>query len=332
MIADVLTSIKAYLYDRTSSPLLGAFATSLALWNFKILMLFFSKTPYAVKVWEIDFFYSQSFFPSIDNLSWLTNYWMCLYLMPAVTSIFYIYVFPLFSHRVFEYSYNKQIVLNNKKKELQRSELVSAEEKEELLNRIEQQNIENRASVIKFREEISGLENQLNVVIQEREKLKTHNDELRVRVHELESREKKTSSDDGDITRQYGSSNDSDFEEGSKTQQPLNRQDVQRPAYINLYESLDWQLKRITEKILSSLLDRGYTFDELCIELNYLDEQDFISDSTALRKLMGKLKLYDIIDVNFDSMGEEYYVLKNDGKALYKNIIENEGSNPLFAF
>ncbi|MFZ3433757.1 hypothetical protein [Vibrio harveyi] len=188
MIADVLTSIKAYLYDRTSSPLLGAFATSLALWNFKILMLFFSKTPYAVKVWEIDFFYSQPFFSSIEHLSWVTNYWMCLYLMPMVTSLFYIYVFPWFSHRVFEFSYNKQITLNNKKKEMQGSELISAEEKEELLSKIEKLNIENRANVLKLREEITQLESQLDSVIKEREELKAESSELRVQYEQVKHR------------------------------------------------------------------------------------------------------------------------------------------------
>ncbi|MGR5138547.1 hypothetical protein [Vibrio jasicida] len=201
MIADVLTSIKAYLYDRTSSPLLGAFATSLALWNFKILMLFFSKTPYAVKVWEIDFFYSQPFFSSIDSLSWLTNYWMCLYLMPAVTSLFYIYVFPWFSHRVFEFSYNKQIALNNKKKEMQGSELISAEEKEELLSKIEKLNVENRANVLKLREEITQLESQRDSVIKEREDVKSQNDELRVENDELKHRHDILSAELEDIKR-----------------------------------------------------------------------------------------------------------------------------------
>lgn len=190
MIADVLTSIKAYLYDRTSSPLLGAFATSLALWNFKILMLFFSKTPYAVKVWEIDFFYSQPFFPSIDGLSWVTNYWMCLYLMPLATSLFYIYVFPWFSHRVFEFSYNKQIALNNKKKEMQGSELISMEEKEELLASIERLNVESRANALKLREEVSKLENQLDSVISEREELKAENNKLRVEVDKAKIKSK----------------------------------------------------------------------------------------------------------------------------------------------
>ncbi|EMI7297886.1 TPA: hypothetical protein ACMDVJ_003872 [Vibrio parahaemolyticus] len=200
MIADVLTSIKAYLYDRTSSPLLGAFATSLALWNFKILMLFFSKTPYAVKVWEIDFFYSQPFF-SIDSLSWLTNYWMCLYLMPAVTSLFYIYVFPWFSHRVFEFSYNKQIALNNKKKEMQGSELISAEEKEELLSQIEKLNVENRANVLKLREDITQLASQRDSVIKEREDLKSENDKLRIEVDGLREMYNSLDTTSGDAKR-----------------------------------------------------------------------------------------------------------------------------------
>lgn len=170
MFSEVLNSIKAYLYDKAASPLLGSLAISLALWNFKILMLFFSGTSYAVKVWEMDYFYSQPFF-LVDGLSWLTNYWMCVYILPVLTALFYIYVFPRFSHKVFEYSYNKQIDLNNKKKQLQESELITEEEKRELLSRIESLNIEHRAAVIKLRQEISELESQLDTVINEREEL-----------------------------------------------------------------------------------------------------------------------------------------------------------------
>ncbi|TOH44967.1 hypothetical protein CGI79_24930, partial [Vibrio parahaemolyticus] len=73
-------------------------------------MLVFSSASYAVKVWEIDYFYSQTFFiaDALGGESWVwSNYVFCVYVMPLVTAIFYIYVFPFFSHKVFEHSYDK---------------------------------------------------------------------------------------------------------------------------------------------------------------------------------------------------------------------------------
>ncbi|EGR1756968.1 hypothetical protein ACWO0M_004370 [Vibrio parahaemolyticus] len=353
MIADVLTSIKAYLYDRTSSPLLGAFATSLALWNFKILMLFFSKTPYAVKVWEIDFFYSQPFFSSIDNLSWLTNYWMCLYLMPAVTSLFYIYVFPWFSHRVFEFSYNKQIALNNKKKEMQGSELISAEEKEELLSSIEKLNIENRANVLKFREEISQLEGQVDSVIKQREALKVKNDELLVELEEVKRREAKTHEEALDQVlngprkskpeasklphtmdlKQQDMFENVDLNEAKhhvglesffaedyvKHDEKDERQEQATPSYMRFYSSLSSDKKMITEQILSALLDSEASLDGIHFEVQY--EPVLGDDKSSLRKYLSQMKLYGIVEINDYGSGA-VYSLTHDGEELYKCILE----------
>ncbi|HCG9714071.1 TPA: hypothetical protein NKA25_003994 [Vibrio parahaemolyticus] len=360
MIADVLTSIKAYLYDRTSSPLLGAFATSLALWNFKILMLFFSKTPYAVKVWEIDFFYSQPFFSSIDNLSWLTNYWMCLYLMPAVTSLFYIYVFPWFSHRVFEFSYNKQIALNNKKKEMQGSELISAEEKEELLSKIEKLNIENRANVLKLREDITQLESQRDTVIKEREDFKAKSDDLRVELDKLN--DKYTSllaeSDDTkrpnpqstpateldhilssvsvqdknlkDLAREQIAaegvdvgSNDSsvDSKNFKRNENDALKQEDNRPSYLRFYQSLTADKKYITEEILGVLLDTEASLDNIHFDVKY--ESILGDDKSNLKRHLSQMKLYGIVNINDYGVGTVYGLTAN-GEELYKYILENQ--------
>ena len=44
---DFSDSFKAYLYDRTTSPLFGAFAASWIAWNYEIILTIFSG-------WEVD--------------------------------------------------------------------------------------------------------------------------------------------------------------------------------------------------------------------------------------------------------------------------------------
>lgn len=174
MVDEFWTSIKAYLYDRASSPLLGALVVGLLMWNLKIVMLFFSSTSYAVKIWEIDHFYAQPFFmfKAFGLEEWaLSNYICCVYVMPMVTALFYIYVFPYFSHKVFEHSYNKQIDLNNTRKELQGSEILTQDEKAEIFTQIEQLKLKHRKEMIELRDENKELESQLNTVISDKAKL-----------------------------------------------------------------------------------------------------------------------------------------------------------------
>lgn len=241
--------------------------------------------------------------------------------MPAVTSLFYIYIFPWFSHRVFEFSYNKQIALNNKKKEMQGSELISAEEKEELLSSIEKLNIENRANVLKSREEITQLESRLDSVIQEREELKSNNNELLVKLYEME---RKQGSEAGDDVLQAKSVSSLNVDTSNWNQKGVKKHNVNVPSYLSYYETLDWSHKDITEKVLGALLDKNYSFDELCIELTHSSDIDFVSESSALRRHLGKMKLYDIIESSIDKVGDEFYVLTSEGKELYKYILEIE--------
>lgn len=50
MLTDVVNSVKAALYDRTSSPLFGAFAISWVGWNYRLLLVALSEGNYAEKL------------------------------------------------------------------------------------------------------------------------------------------------------------------------------------------------------------------------------------------------------------------------------------------
>lgn len=196
MISDIYTSIKAYLYDRTASPLLGSLAISLALWNFKILMLFFSNTSYAVKIWEMDYFYSQPFF-SVDWLSWPTNYWICIYVLPVLTTIFYIFLFPYFSHKVFAFSYKKQIALSNARKTIEDSRIMTEEQRDEILSYAEKQSIDHRAMVMSLKNEIAKLESELDRVVEERSSMKIRENDLLSQLNKKEEQFKKSEENTG---------------------------------------------------------------------------------------------------------------------------------------
>ncbi|MFA0441288.1 hypothetical protein BCU70_14860 [Vibrio sp. 10N.286.49.C2] len=225
MVGELWTSIKAYLYDRTSSPLLGAIIAGLFVWNFKIVMLFFSSASYAVKVWEIDHFYSQTFFiaEAFGGESWgWSNYIFCVYVMPLLTAIFYIYVFPFFSHKVFEHSYDKQIKLNNKRKTMQDTAILTQEEKEEILNEIEQAKLKSRKDVLDARNEIADLESQRDTLITEKGQLESTlgdaSDEKAALVTEAQNLTKQLDS----YRTRYEKDDDAQAERKAKTKEAIN--------------------------------------------------------------------------------------------------------------
>lgn len=90
---DLLNSLKAYLYDRASSPLFGAFVTSWCLWNWQVLLLLFSNMEVERKIFVIE----TQIYADKDIL---INY--CFY-YPFFSSIGVLLLYPLPSIIVYAY-------------------------------------------------------------------------------------------------------------------------------------------------------------------------------------------------------------------------------------
>ncbi len=304
MVSDIYTSIKAYLYDRTASPLLGSLAVSLTLWNFKILMLFFSNTNYAEKVWEIDYFYSQPYFLA-DGFSWLTNYWVCLYVLPVLTTVFYIYVFPWFSHKVFEYSYNKQIDLNNKKKTLQKSELIDADDKEKIMLMNEQLRLENRELIVKHRMEVEELQGQIDKTlkdkISERDDADDSQQELFNTIRNLEKKVEELENDDNVLVLNPGEISESIIED--KEAEPNKDEDHNHD--VSFYFEADGYTQNRYKRILEGL---------------YLEDRhksDFGLKSDVFDSAMVQLLLHKLVQKT-DEAGK--YRITGEGISFYANL------------
>ena len=41
-MGDIIKSIKAYLYDRAASPLIGAYITAWSIWNYRVFIIIFT--------------------------------------------------------------------------------------------------------------------------------------------------------------------------------------------------------------------------------------------------------------------------------------------------
>ncbi|MCS0388308.1 hypothetical protein [Vibrio diabolicus] len=117
MVVDAFTSIKAYMYDRISSPLLGSLLISWMVWNYKLLILLFSSVGYSDKLRYINVLYSSSYEVYVQGL-----------LLPIVTTLLYIFVFPFPAQWVYQFSLKKQKELADIKNEIEDSKLLTVEQ------------------------------------------------------------------------------------------------------------------------------------------------------------------------------------------------------------
>lgn len=85
MILDIMTSLKANLYERAASPLAGAFMISWLVWNYELVLVLFSSWPVLTK---IDYVQTEHFVNGEKLLS-LALGW------PLATAIITIVLYPI---------------------------------------------------------------------------------------------------------------------------------------------------------------------------------------------------------------------------------------------
>jgi len=112
-----MTSIKAYLYERAASPLLGSLVISWSVWNYKFLLLWVSGMTYSEKLRYINLLYSHDYH----------IYWQGM-ILPFITSMLYLFVFPYPAKFVYSFSLSRQEEMNKVKNEKQNNELLTVEQ------------------------------------------------------------------------------------------------------------------------------------------------------------------------------------------------------------
>lgn len=118
-MGDFIKSVKAYLYDKTVSPLAGAFVISCAVWNFKSLAVLFLSALPVEKRFE---FISTALYPgNYDSILKVGVY-------PLVTALVYIFLYPYPAKWVYSFSRKRQHELQEIKKKIEGEALLTLEE------------------------------------------------------------------------------------------------------------------------------------------------------------------------------------------------------------
>lgn len=118
MFDDVSRSIKSSLYDRATSPLFGAFAISWLAWNYKLILVVFSSLVVGKKIIFIEtMIYTESY-----------SLLLSAFIYPLLTSITFIFLYPIPASHIYRYWHSQQIKLKKIKQEIEDETPLTIEE------------------------------------------------------------------------------------------------------------------------------------------------------------------------------------------------------------
>ncbi|MFZ3433758.1 hypothetical protein [Vibrio harveyi] len=294
MLTDATNSVKAYLYERAVSPLLGSLIISWCVWNYKFLFLLFSSLKYSEKLRFIHVLYSSDYEVYLQGM-----------LFPLLTSMVYIFVFPYPSQVVYRFSLHRQKILNDLKNELQENELLTLEQSKAIRSQlvdVEKQfdeQVERKDRIIEARDrEIAELREQIAAFESQKK-----NEEL------LEGIRSETRSDVSDAEKRKTSGYWGDSVHAGNSEinplEPIDRS-------YRFYESLDDAQKGIVRSILQALL-QGQKSSE---HIHSLIGGETRIEEVSFGILMDTLNLYDLVENNSSKEGN-FFRISSKGKVLY---------------
>jgi predicted transcriptional regulator len=139
---DFIKSIKAFLYDRASSPLFGALVTTWLTSNYKAVLISISNTDIEKKLALLSTYFNELsyhielnlkyFQLSLDIPTWVARG----IAYPIAATLAYIYLYPLVAEPVYQFSLSRQKRLRAIKQKAEDQKLLSQEESRAMFEQI----------------------------------------------------------------------------------------------------------------------------------------------------------------------------------------------------
>lgn len=133
---DIIKSIKSFLYDRSASPLFGAFLISWAVWNYRFVLYLISDLKIENKINYLDKYFlpvKYEFFGYAINIpTQLTSG----FVVPLVLTLFYIYAYPFLAKPVYRFSLKRQTEIREIKQQESDVRLLDEKESREIFQRL----------------------------------------------------------------------------------------------------------------------------------------------------------------------------------------------------
>lgn len=163
---EVIKSIKAFLYDRTVSPLFGAFAVAWLGWNYRVVMAVLDgSASLAEKMSFLDGYFADDRLFQMAGLSFHViggGHLVNGLLMPAIFTFVYIYVYPKLAQPVYLSSLENLRNLRELKNKQDGLRLLTLDESRRLQKEIEQLRSKSEEEVANYRKRIESLVETIN--------------------------------------------------------------------------------------------------------------------------------------------------------------------------
>lgn len=150
-IKDLWASMVAYVSERTTNPLTSAFVLSWAAWNYKFFVLLLSDESPAEKFAAIDALYPRP-----------ETYFGGGLLYPALTALFYVFLYPYITARVVTFYRRRQVAIANSLKSIEGARVKDVEEVSRMIRAHEKELQSINSDLASSREKIEGLQRALS--------------------------------------------------------------------------------------------------------------------------------------------------------------------------
>lgn len=184
MFEDLIKTVKAQLYDRLTSPLLGCFLLSWVIWNYKFIFTLFSEMK------------TEDKFKFIENYIYVGHYAHFIYglLLPFIITLFFIFIYPYPAKFAYAFFRKRQVELKEIQQKIDDETPLTRDEARKIRSDAVKMSIEFEQEIEKLREENLSLRSIIKKI--------NDNPEMNARsIPETQSsrvvsREAKTTSDD----------------------------------------------------------------------------------------------------------------------------------------
>lgn len=147
---EIAKSVKANLYERTTSPLFGAYTAAWCIWNYKFLLMLVSELPIREKLDALRIM----FFPGIESYIYAFG-------APLIGAILFIFLYPYPARYVYEFWRKQQKILKEVRQRIDDETPLTKEEARELRHSLYRMEDENQKEISKRNTEIQRLREQL---------------------------------------------------------------------------------------------------------------------------------------------------------------------------
>lgn len=155
---DIWASIVSQIHERTTNPLTFSFVVSWLIWNYRFVLIAISELPIKEKIEFINSIYPD----------WIIV-WREGIFYPLSTALLYVFVYPFITEIAVNFYRNRQVILANSIKNIERQRLLTKEEAtglqrrhEKMLTKASEAEMELQAELKVLRESLQSAEEEIN--------------------------------------------------------------------------------------------------------------------------------------------------------------------------